>query len=280
MRYSSGLPRHAGAIARLTPPSTASAMITTSQRRQRILQLLMDQGNVQVSELSPMFAVSTVTIRNDLSFFEEQGLVTRTYGGAYLRGAVVRDRIAAPMLAARVGNLETIGARAAAMVGAGENILLDAGTAAFGMPAHLCHLQGVTAMTNGLDVAAALAGAGGIQLMCTGGLLRRPSRAFAGAQAEKALAGYRFDRLFIGAECIDGDLHLALRDEGEARLLAAMIDAAKSCVVLAHSSLLDGGALHRVEAAFCIDVLIADSGLPAAQRAACAAHDVELILVE
>jgi DeoR family transcriptional regulator of aga operon len=53
-------------------------MTATSQRRQRILQLLLEHGNVQVSELSPSFNVSTVTIRNDLSFFEEQGLVTRT----------------------------------------------------------------------------------------------------------------------------------------------------------------------------------------------------------
>jgi DeoR family transcriptional regulator of aga operon len=35
---------------------------------------LRQQGSVQVNDLSELFGVSTVTIRNDLAFLEKQGL--------------------------------------------------------------------------------------------------------------------------------------------------------------------------------------------------------------
>lgn len=84
-------------------------MTTTSERRQRILQILMERGNVQVSDLSPSFNVSTVTIRNDLSFFEDQGLVTRTYGGAYLKGPATQESGARAFIASfrRTGSMQS-----------------------------------------------------------------------------------------------------------------------------------------------------------------------------
>ena len=60
------------------------AMRNTRSRRQQILQQLIEQGSVQVAELVARYAVSAVTIRTDLGHFEEQGLATRTHGGATL----------------------------------------------------------------------------------------------------------------------------------------------------------------------------------------------------
>ncbi len=42
----------------------------TSERREQIIQRLRQQGSVQVNDLSALFGVSTVTIRNDLAFLE------------------------------------------------------------------------------------------------------------------------------------------------------------------------------------------------------------------
>ena len=59
-------------------------MRNTSQRREQILQLLVKQGGVQVSELASLTGVSAVTIRTDLAQLETQGLATRNHGGATL----------------------------------------------------------------------------------------------------------------------------------------------------------------------------------------------------
>lgn len=64
---------------------SASKRVTgTSERREQIIQRLRQQGSVQVNDLSVLFGVSTVTIRNDLAFLEKQGIAVRAYGGALI----------------------------------------------------------------------------------------------------------------------------------------------------------------------------------------------------
>ena len=60
-------------------------------RQQRIVELLSIQGTVTVAELSEVFGVSSVTIRNDLNQLAEQGQVVRTHGGARLAGERTRQ---------------------------------------------------------------------------------------------------------------------------------------------------------------------------------------------
>ena len=48
-------------------------MMTTLQRREKIIHLLDNQNTVSVNKLSKLFKVSTVTIRNDLRHLEDKG---------------------------------------------------------------------------------------------------------------------------------------------------------------------------------------------------------------
>ena len=56
----------------------------SSDRRMSIYAILQQDKKVVVNELAAKFAVTKMTIRRDLSFFEKQGIVKTTYGGAYL----------------------------------------------------------------------------------------------------------------------------------------------------------------------------------------------------
>ncbi len=49
-----------------------------------IYAILQQDKKVVVNELAEKFGVTKMTIRRDLSFFEKQGIVKTTYGGAYL----------------------------------------------------------------------------------------------------------------------------------------------------------------------------------------------------
>ena len=53
----------------------------TLERRVKILEILEDKGQVQVTDLSKLYNVSEVTIRNDLDKLEQKGLLIRTRGG-------------------------------------------------------------------------------------------------------------------------------------------------------------------------------------------------------
>ena len=59
-------------------------MRNTRQRREQIMQSLIRDGAVHVSDLAAHFGVSSVTIRADLNHIESQGLATRNHGGATL----------------------------------------------------------------------------------------------------------------------------------------------------------------------------------------------------
>ncbi len=63
------------------------------ERRQKILDLLDEQGRVSVAELSRQLGVSEVTIRADLQALAEQNLVIRTHGGA-IPSAIGRNELA------------------------------------------------------------------------------------------------------------------------------------------------------------------------------------------
>ena len=51
-------------------------------RRQRILELLAQEGQVKVTQLSELFHTTPVTIRSDLAALEKDGYLKRVTGGA------------------------------------------------------------------------------------------------------------------------------------------------------------------------------------------------------
>jgi DeoR family transcriptional regulator, aga operon transcriptional repressor len=255
-------------------------MTTTSQRRQRILQMLMEQGSVQVSELSPSFNVSTVTIRNDLGFFEEQGLVTRTYGGAYLKSPAAQESGSPRYPVPDADVAVRLGAMAAERVRPGDTVLIDAGPVTRQLAKSIRRMRGLTVMTNGLDVLSELADAEGIQLICTGGMLNRTSLCFHGAQAEQGLDGYRFDKVFLNVDGFGIREGITSRDESEARMKRRMIDFAATCIVVADSSVFGRTGLHRIAQADQVDTIITDQDLPAKYRDALVRMHVELAIAD
>lgn len=58
--------------------------ITATKRLQEIVDLLDQKGYVKAKELSKKYQVSMETIRKDLTFLEEKGVVKKEYGGATL----------------------------------------------------------------------------------------------------------------------------------------------------------------------------------------------------
>ena len=52
------------------------------ERRNKVMELLHDEGIVKVSELMRLFNVSIETVRRDLDYMEEHGMLSRVYGGA------------------------------------------------------------------------------------------------------------------------------------------------------------------------------------------------------
>ena len=53
-----------------------------NEKQEKILSILNDKGELQISELRCFPEVSTMTLRRDLTLLENDGMLIRTYGGA------------------------------------------------------------------------------------------------------------------------------------------------------------------------------------------------------
>ena len=78
-------------------------MLLAAERRRVITERIQATGQVVVSALSTEFQVSEETIRRDLESLEKEGIATRIYGGAVLRG---NDHAAPPYSIRKNTNIE------------------------------------------------------------------------------------------------------------------------------------------------------------------------------
>ena len=138
------------------------------ERRQRVLDLVSEKGFVALTELAKAVNASESTVRRDLDFWNQQGVIKRTHGGAMLRD----DPQAFPALEERASReldeKRAIAKAAAARVQDGDSILLDGGTTTLEV-ARLLVGRPLQIVTNSLPIANLLASSRETDLVMLGG---------------------------------------------------------------------------------------------------------------
>src|SRR5438105_510072 len=109
--------------------------ILTSHRKQQLLSRLKREGKLVATELSVEFGVSEDTIRRDLRDMAQEGLLLRVHGGALPSSPAVADFAAREDI--RNGGKVAIGRAAAAMIQAGQVVILDGGTTSREIARHI-----------------------------------------------------------------------------------------------------------------------------------------------
>lgn len=262
--------------------SEKKSVRATSERREKIISFLKQQGAVQVSELATHFNVSTVTIRGDLSFLEKMGIATRAYGGALICEAPVMtgERSIEAKKTEHLQVKQRIALKAAELITPGSSIILDSGTTTYEIALQLREKHEIIVMTNGMNVANALLDAPDVELLVTGGHLRRSSQSFYGSQAELSLDNYHFDMLFLGVDGLSLTQGVTTHHENEARINRRMCEVSKRIIAVADSSKFNRVGLHRIIDTDHIDVLITDTAITEDVRRGLEDSGVELLLVE
>lgn len=211
-------------------------MRSTVERRDSIIQIIQENGKVRVDTLSEKFDVSSVTIRNDLDFLEKKGIVHRTHGGALLRKNVYEDPSLEEKQQLYREEKQRIGAKAVELIKDGDSILLDSGTTAMEIAQRINGKQNLTIMTNAINLALKLGNLTSINLMLTGGLLRRESFSLVGPEAEATISNYFFDKLFLGVDGLDINFGLTTPNPMEAQLNRIMVERAQQVIAITDSS--------------------------------------------
>jgi DeoR family transcriptional regulator, aga operon transcriptional repressor len=245
----SKMPRMAG---RLAPMRKA-------ERFGRILELLAGDGSVAVGDLARDLGVSEATIRRDLRALDEQRLLARSHGGAVAQGTLyelpVRYRTG------RQSEEKRQIARAARdRVPDGAVVALTGGTTTTEVARAISDREGLTIVTNALNIAAELAVRPNLKLIVTGGVARSASYELIGPLAESSLEQLNVDLAFVGVDGLDPEAGLTTHHEIEAAVNNALITRARRAIVVADSSKLGQTALARICPLAKVHELITDAG--------------------
>jgi len=252
----------------------------TSQRRLQISELVRQQGSVQVAPLAERFGVSVQTVRKDLRYLAERGVMARAYGGA-IDSSVVGGPATEPAYEAKrtvyLDEKRRIGKLAATLVHAGDTVAIDSGTTAVRLAEAMPNIE-VTVVTNDFGVLTALTPKSNINIVMLGGELRRKNMAFYGGLTVDALAALHVDVVFLGVDGFDLERGITTHHEPEAMLNRKMVEAARKVVAITDSSKFGKVCLHRIIPVSGLDTLITDTGAPDDVREASRQFGFELLL--
>ncbi|TWI67279.1 DeoR family transcriptional regulator [Pseudoduganella lurida] len=265
--------------ARTTRPPEKTHLL--EERRRLIVDLVNEQEQATVDELSARFGTSVVTIRSDLKALEEQGALVRTHGGALAHRDADDDVPLAVKESRHHPEKMRIAAAAVALIRDGDTLILDSGTttAEIAKLIRTLKVKSLNVITNALNIAVLLANAPHVQLIMLGGQLRSRSWSLSGPQAEAALEHLHADWLFLGVDCLDPEVGLMTPHLMEAQLNARMIRSARQVVAVADSSKLLGRNLSVIARVDALDRLITDRKADHGVVDALQRHGVEVVLV-
>jgi len=253
--------------------------VRTSARRDRVIQLAKSKGFVRSSELSDIFGVSTVTIRQDLDFLGNQGLLKKTYGGAIAAGEPTLDTEFSQRAMDHAGEKRRIGARAASIIKPGETILLDAGSTTIEIAKCLPEHADLTVVTCAINVAMEAVKRTGVNVVLCGGALNPRTLSVSGTYVDQALQDFHADRLFLATYSVNIEKGLGERNFSGAQTKRSLLGAAQQITLVCDSSKFGATSPVVIAPLDVVQQVITDSGIPQEYSEFFAGRQVEVDVV-
>ncbi len=238
--------------------------LLNEERRREILGVLHRDGRVLVKDLARHFRISQITIRKDLEFLDGQGVIQRTHGGAL---PVPNGALLDPSLREKEKlhskEKALIAVAAARLVEEGQSVLLDSGTTTTAIARALKNKNKVrlTVITNAINIAAELAGTQ-IEVILTGGMLRKNSFSLVGPLAERTLRQLSADILFLGVDGFDTRAGLFTPNLLECEVNRVMVAIARRTIAVCDSSKFGRRSLSNIVPVAAVHEVITDKKIP------------------
>ena len=231
------------------------------ERQRAILEILSREGRVRVVDLATQLRTSQVTIRKDLETLHAKGRIHRTHGGALTTSSnALEDPTLREKEKLHHKEKLQIAAAAAEMVSDGQVIILDSGTTTTAIARALPNFKNLTIITNAVNIAVELSRSP-IEVILTGGNVRRNSFSLVGPLAEETLHRLSADIFFLGVDGFDVDFGLTTPNLLEAKVNRAMMGIAKITVAVCDSSKFGKRSLSLLGPPSSVHRVITDRGI-------------------
>lgn len=215
------------------------------ERKNKIRDIVTQNKSGTVLELAKLFSVSEETIRRDLKQLEEEGLLVRTYGGAYVKDSAQSEVAVEIREKIYIENKQIIAQKCSPLISNGDSVFLDSSTTAF----YVCDAiknKTITVITNSLKIINRLSSSENINLFAVGGVFSPRSMSFVGRNACKSLQQYHTDKAFVSCDSLDLTHGLTDSSEQQADIRQLAIEHADQVYVIADYTKFDKTALVTI----------------------------------
>jgi len=255
-----------------------SKPLIPAQRRERIQEYLAIHKIVRITDLCEMLETSDATIRRDLEWLEQQGVLERTHGGAMLSQRLNLEQAYQQRALRHPEEKYRIGVLAASLIEDGDIVFLNSGTTSTQVIRHIRPDIEATIITNNL-IGVLETGEVNFEILVLGGSFQSKSNSVAGRYAINNLSQVYANKAFIGVDGISLRHGYTVPTSSEAEVVQLMCERTTGLItVISDSS--KWGVVSNFEVASIDEMqrLITDDGLEFGARASLAAHSVDILI--
>lgn len=251
--------------------------MAAKDRLELIRQIIQTEKKVTVSGLSASFGVTEETIRRDLEKLENEGILTRTFGGAVVNVQMQREGIHFYKRASiRIEEKRKMAVVASELLQGKATLAADASTTVMEVVKLLPNSRDITLLTTSTAVFQKMANSD-INILSTGGVFNRSTLSLQGAVAKENIKKYHVDILLISCKGIHMEKGVMDSKEPEAEVKKLMIEQAREVALFADHSKFDQTAFAPLTGFENIDYLITDQKPEAEWIRFCEENEIKLV---
>ncbi len=255
-----------------------------SKRQQALLAHVRNEGRGQVEHLATIFKVTPQTIRRDLNALCQLRLLLRVHGGAVAPGGgaeseqlVNLDYSTRRLLGYEAKN--AIGKRCAQIIPNDASLFINIGTTTESVAKYLTDHVGLFVITNNINIANTLRRSESIKVMTAGGLVRHEDGGIVGHATEDFVNQFKVDFAVIGCSALDEDGTILDFDVREVRVTRAIINNARSVILVSDGSKFQRKAPVRLGNIGQMDYIVTDLQPPQQLIEICQQQGVNVVTV-
>ncbi|MBO5305139.1 MAG: DeoR/GlpR transcriptional regulator [Clostridia bacterium] len=254
-------------------------LLSVTERRNVIVEILNDKGKVSVNELSERFGVSGVVIRTDLSELEKKGLLTRIHGGAITSYKAYYDMSLVQRSNTNAHEKKAIGKAVHDMIKDNDTIMMNAGTTPLFIMREIMDKK-VTIVTNSIALALEGARNPNFSIILLGGDVDSNYQFTYGVSAIKSMEPYTADLLIMSVDGIEPAKGISTFYHQEAEICRYMIKHARRTAVVADFSKIGRTAFAEIDGVDKIDTLVTSEGADPACLSSLKNRNIEIIIAK
>jgi DeoR/GlpR family transcriptional regulator of sugar metabolism len=256
----------------------AGQRLLGESRRMKILEWLQEEGTARVRTLAEAFGVSEVTVRQDLEKLESEGHIVREHGGAFLKSVTQQVQAMALHHMINMDAKRRIGRAAAELVADGETLILDSGSTVTEIAANLTGREGLTVITNALNIALQLGALPTFEVHMPGGHFKAPTLSLSGERSADYFQGLFAQKLFLATAAVSLEAGLTFPSLSDITVKRAMIECASEVILVADSSKIGRRSFSSLGSIDLVHIMVTDSGIRDEDRAAFESAGVRVIV--